>query len=180
MYDILYADPPWDYDGRTQQNGVTAVKSANDHYATMTVKQMKTLRIQDICKKDCLLFLWTSSPHLPQALELMTAWGFEYKTVAFVWDKQRVNPGYYTMSQCELCLVGKRGIIPTPRGLRNVKQFLSEMRGAHSAKPAEIRTRITQMFPTQSKLELFARETTEGWAVFGNEVETSIQLPANH
>lgn len=177
MYDIVYADPPWDYDGRTQQNGVEATGSAVYHYPTMTIHEMKRLKVQDLCKKDCLLFLWSSSPHLPQAIELMEAWGFEYKTIAFVWDKQRVNPGYYTMSQCEVCLVGKRGKIPENRGLRNVKQFLSEHRTRHSAKPAEIRTRITQMFPTHTKLELFAREASPGWAVFGNQVENSIQLP---
>jgi N6-adenosine-specific RNA methylase IME4 len=180
MYDILYADPPWDYDGRTQHNGMSDTGSAISHYTTMTLTDMKKMDLKSICKKDCLLFMWSSSPHLPLAIDLMKAWGFEYKTIAFVWDKGRVNPGYYTMSQCEICIVGKRGTIPSPRGARNIKQFLSEVRGRHSAKPAEIRTRITQMFPTQKKLELFSREKIEGWDCFGNEVQGSITIPVSH
>ena len=171
MYSILYADPPWDYAGRTQQNGKESTGSALTHYPTMKLDELKQLKLPT--EKDCLLFMWTSSPHLQQAIELMNAWGFEYKTIAFVWDKQRVNPGYYTMSQCELCLVGKKGSIPSPRGSRNTRQFLSEMRGRHSAKPSEIRNRITEMFPTQKKLELFARDVVEGWDRWGNEVEST-------
>ncbi len=176
MYDILYCDPPWDYDGRTQHNGMSDTGSALIHYNTMSLNDMKRLKVSEICKKDCLIFMWSSSPHLPQAIDLMKAWGFEYKTVAFVWDKQRVNPGYYTMSQCEICLVGKKGKIPSPRGPRNIKQFLSEARGRHSAKPAEVRNRITSMFPTQKKIELFSREKVDGWDCWGNEVDSTVRL----
>ena len=109
----------------------------------------------------------------------MKAWGFEYKTIAFVWEKQKPNPGYYTMSTVEICIVGKKGNIPTPRGIRNARQFLSEKRTQHSKKPDEIRNRITQMFPTQKKLEMFARNATEGWSVFGNEVENTIAIIAS-
>jgi N6-adenosine-specific RNA methylase IME4 len=170
-YSVLYADPPWSYAGHTQHNGVTSVKSAEDHYNTMTLEELKQLKIQEKTEKDCVLFLWTSSPHLEQALELMKAWGFDYKTIAFVWDKQKTNPGYYTLSQVEICLVGKKGKFPTPRGSRKERQFLSEMRGVHSKKPDEIRQRISRMFPTQKKLELFARQTSDGWDVWGNEVD---------
>lgn len=173
-YSILYCDPAWDYAGREQHNTQEANKSVIHHYRTMKIDDMKKLKVQDITEDDALMFMWSSSPHLPQAIELMKHWGFEYKTIAFVWDKQRVNPGYYTMSQCEVCLVGKKGRIPSPRGAKNVKQFLSKMRSRHSEKPTEVRDRITQMFPTQSKIELFARQKTEGWDVWGNEVESSI------
>jgi N6-adenosine-specific RNA methylase IME4 len=173
-YSVLYADPPWDYAGKTQQNGKVAVKSAVDHYPTMKLNELKDLNIKDLCEPDCVLFLWTSSPHLPQAIELMTAWGFEYKTIAFVWDKQKTNPGYYTLSRCEVCIVGKKGKFPQPRGSRKEHQFLSEMRGKHSKKPDEIRKRITKMFPTQAKIELFAREAVEGWDRWGNEVQSSL------
>jgi len=175
-YSILYADPPWHYEDRLQHNGFNTTGSALTHYPTMKLDELKALNIKDIAEKDCLLFMWSSSPHLPQAIELMNAWGFEYKTVAFVWDKVKVNPGYYTLSQCELCLVGKKGKIPSPRGSRNVKQFLTEMRTTHSKKPDEIRNRIARMFPEQKKIELFARQTTEGWDVFGNEVQSSVSL----
>ena len=95
--------------------------------------------------------------------------GFAWATVAFVWDKMRVNPGFYTMSQCELCLVFKRGRIPSPRGARNVRQLVSAKRGAHSAKPTEVRRRIEEMFPDQSKIELFARTRAAGWHEWGLE-----------
>ena len=129
-----------------------------------------------MCDEDCLLFMWATSPHLDQAIELLKAWGFSWATVGFVWDKQKVNPGFYTMSQVELCLIGKRGKIPKPRGARNIRQLVSEMRGKHSAKPAEVRKRIEEMFPEQNKIELFAREAPEGWDVHGNEVESDIVL----
>lgn len=176
MYSIIYCDPPWDYAGREQHNNVKENKSVINHYPTMKLEDLKKLNVQSICEKDCLLFMWSSSPHLPQAIQLMESWGFEYKTIAFVWDKQRVNPGYYTMSQCEICLVGKRGRIPSPRGSKNIRQFLSEVRGRHSAKPIEVRKRIELMFPTQKKVELFSREKVEGWDCWGNEVESNIQL----
>jgi N6-adenosine-specific RNA methylase IME4 len=173
MYSIVYADPPWDYAGRVQHNTQEGNKSAIHHYPTLTLDALKKLRITDLCEPNCLLFLWTSSPHLPQAIELMIHWGFEYKTVAFVWEKQRKNPGYYTMSQCELCLVGKRGTIPSPRGSRKECQFFSEMRTLHSKKPDEIRNRIARMFPTQKKVELFARQEYEGWDSWGNEISST-------
>jgi N6-adenosine-specific RNA methylase IME4 len=178
-YSVIYCDPPWDYAGREQHNTTEANKSVKDHYNTMTLQQLKALDVKALADASgCLLFMWTSSPHLPQALELMKAWGFDYKTIAFVWEKQKTNPGYYTMSQVEICIVGKRGTIPKNRGSRNERQFLSEMRGQHSAKPAEIRNRITRMFPQHKKVELFARETTEGWAVWGNEIQnTAVVMP---
>ena len=175
-YEIIYCDPPWDYAGHKQHRKTASNASAIDHYNTMTLAQLKELKVKDITASNALCFMWTSSPHLPQAIELMTAWGFKYKTIAFVWDKQKVNPGSYTMSQCEICLVGKRGDIPKPRGTRNERQFISEMRTRHSAKPAEVRDRITRMFPTQRKVELFARTATDGWDVWGNEVETNLVL----
>ena len=176
-YSIFYCDPPWDYKGREQHNTVEGNKSVQHHYATMTLAELKKLDVESLAEPNALLFLWTSSPHLPQAIELMTSWGFHYKTVAFVWDKQKVNVGYYTLSQCELCLVGKRGAIPTPRGATNIRQFVSQCRTKHSEKPAEVRDRITQMFPSQKKLELFARTAVEGWDCWGNEVQSTVVLP---
>jgi N6-adenosine-specific RNA methylase IME4 len=177
-YSIIYADPPWDYKGHTQHTdgAFKEGKSAIDHYNTMTVKEMKKLDIPSICAADCLLFMWSSSPHLDQAIDLMQSWGFKYMTVAFVWEKQKTNPGYYTLSQTELCIVGKKGKIPTPRGSRKERQFLSEMRTTHSTKPIEIRERIRRMFPTQKKLEMFAREKSEHFDVFGNQVDGSIKI----
>lgn len=171
-YAIIYADPPWDYKGQTQHNGKggKSTGGAIKHYDTLTVADMKKWDFASMCEDDCLLFMWSSSPHLDQAIELGKAWGFKWATIGFVWDKQKVNPGFYTMSQCEICLIFKRGRIPKPRGARNIRQFFSEMRGKHSAKPDEIRKRIEMMFPDQRKIELFARKTSPGWDVWGNEV----------
>ena len=114
-----------------------------------------------------MLFMWATNPHLDQAMELGRKWGFAWATVAFIWDKQRTNPGFYTLSQCELCLVFKRGKIPAPRGARNVRQLVSLNRGRHSAKPDEVRRRIERLFPVHSRIELFARSRPEGWDVWG-------------
>jgi N6-adenosine-specific RNA methylase IME4 len=176
---IIYADPPWDYQGQVQHAGRSSAPTggAASHYPTMTLPMLKRMRVETLAEPDALLFLWTSSPHMPQAIELMRAWGFEYMTVAFVWDKVKVNPGYYTMSQCELCLVGKRGKIPQPRGARNIRQLVVAERGAHSAKPEEVRRRIEAMFPKQSKVELFARTVAPGWRAWGNEIKPTASVP---
>ena len=168
-YAIIYADPPWDYKGQLQNAGPGSgdTGGAARHYPTVTLADLKTLDVPSIAADDSLLFLWATSPHLDQAIDLGKAWGFAWATVAFVWDKVRVNPGFYTLSQCELCLVFKRGKIPRPRGARDVRQYLRAERGPHSAKPEEVRQRIERMFPGQPRIELFAREETPGWAAWG-------------
>ena len=177
-YDIIYADPPWDYKGQKQHSGKGGKDTggAKSHYDTMTLSELKKLDVQSISNDDCLLFLWATSPHLDQAIELIKSWGFKWATVGFVWDKVKVNPGFYTMSQCELCLIGKRGRIPKPRGARNVRQYLKVLREEHSKKPRMVRFRIAKMFPEQKKIELFAREESDGWDVWGNEVNSNIKL----
>ena len=175
QYAIIYADPPWDYKGQLQHAGPGSgdTGGAVRHYDTVRLADLKTLDVVRIAADDALLFLWATSPHLDQAIELGKVWGFQWATVAFVWDKQRVNPGHYTLSQCELCLVFKRGRIPTPRGSRSVRQLVSVPRGRHSQKPEEVRRRIDVMFPEQRKIELFARpsaELSEGWDSWGEEI----------
>ena len=172
-YAIIYADPPWDYKGQLQHAGPGSGDSggAIRHYSTVRLADLKGLDVASIAADDSLLFLWATSPHLDQAIELGKAWGFDWATVAFVWDKQRVNPGFYTMSQCELCLVFKRGRIPAPRGARNARQLVSERRTDHSRKPIEVRRRIEEMFPRQRKIELFARDSDiHGWDTWGAEI----------
>ena len=168
-YSIIYADPPWDYKGQRQHNGRGGKETggAEAHYPTVVLGDLQTLDVLSIAEEHALLFMWSTSPHLDQAIDLGKAWGFDWATVAFVWDKQSVNPGYYTMSQCEMCLVFKRGKIPTPRGARNIRQFVSEHRRFHSRKPDEVRSRIEKMFPDHKRIELFAREPVEGWDCWG-------------
>ncbi len=171
-YSIIYADPPWDYKGQFQHTGSGGKDSggAVRHYPTVSVSEMKTWDVASISEEDCLLFMWSSSPHLDQAIQLGKAWGFRWATVAFVWDKQRLNPGFYTMSQCELCLVFRRGKIPQPRGARNMRQLVQIKRTRHSEKPDAVRERIEKMFPHQCKIELFARKRHQGWDAWGLEI----------
>ena len=181
-YSIIYADPPWNYGGKMQFDKSSRVadnvswrkgifiSSADFKYPTLKTKELKRIPIAEITCDDCLLFMWVTSPHLAQGIELGQAWGFEYKTVAFVWNKMAHNPGQYTMSYCELCLVFKRGRIPRPRGTRNEKQLLNAHRGEHSVKPSEVRESIERMFPRQKRIELFARERLNGWDAWGLDV----------
>jgi N6-adenosine-specific RNA methylase IME4 len=166
-YDIIIADPPWQYDGKT-----CVATKADDHYSVTKSKHFHDIDLTSIAKDDTLLFMWCSGPVLKQAIELMEAWGWTYKQTAFVWDKQRVVPGSYTVTGCEFVIVGKRGKIPQPRGSRNNRQLVSELRSkVHSQKPEAIQDAIDQMFPTQDKLELFARRHRKGWTCTGNELD---------
>lgn len=181
-YDIIYADPPWHYNGKLQfdksstskenldPNRNIFISSACFKYPTIETKDLMRIPIQTISKKDSLLFMWATNPHLAQAIKLGEAWDFEYKTVAFIWDKMNHNPGQYTLSNCELCLVFKRGRIPKPRGARNIQQLVRSPRRVHSMKPDEIRQKIVEMFPTQEKIELFARGRFTGWDEWGLDV----------
>lgn len=191
QYDIIYCDPPWDYGGKMQfdnsgKKNVNKnweknifISAANFKYPTLKLSELKKIPIHEISKKDCLLFMWVTNPHLEQGLELGKAWGFEYRTVAFVWDKMVHNPGQYTMSYVELCLVFKKGRIPTPRGERNIKQLVRVPRAKHSEKPTEILKNIEKMFPTQDKIELFARKKPSGWDVWGLDVREVYNNDAN-
>lgn len=180
-FDIIYADPPWHYNGKMQFDKTSTTKEKIDltknifissacfKYPTLKLGELKKLRVEGIASQDSLLFLWTTNPHLEQAIELGKAWGFEYRTVAFVWNKMVHNPGKYTLSYCELCLLFKRGRIPTPRGARNIKQLVNVPRGGHSEKPSEVAKNIELMFPHHTRIELFARERRPTWAAWGLE-----------
>ena len=180
-YDIIYCDPPWKYNNRIvgkEKDGTFGrdTGAAVDHYPTMSLKELMALNVEDVCAKDCLLFMWTTGPFLASSIDLLRGWGFEYKTMGFVWDKDANLPGFYTMSRNEFCLIGKIGKIPTPRGARNVKQYHKEKRTRHSSKPHEFRERIEEMFPNQKKLEMFARVKKPGWDVWGNEISNDVKL----
>jgi len=175
MYSVVYADPPWDYKGQSQHNkNKELTGGAEVHYNTMTTEELIEYFqpwIKDNTEKSCILFMWSSSPHLNQAIKLGEGWGFKYKTIAFVWNKMITNPGYYTLSQNEICLAFTKNGIPKPRGSRKERQYIESKRREHSRKPDEVRDRINAMFPTQKKVELFARTQSEGWDVVGNEIE---------
>jgi len=172
-FDVIYADPPWDYDGREQFGFAGDVGRSSGgaikQYITLSLSEICALGVAEIAARNAILFLWATGPQLRAAMDVIDAWGFDYKTIAFVWDKERINPGYYTLSQHEVCLAAKRGNIPAPRGARNVRQLVRETRGQHSQKPHEVRERIARMFPAQRKLELFARSPASGWEAWGNQ-----------
>jgi len=174
-YQVIYADPPWSY-GKPMYNGKTSVSSGavEDHYPTMSIPQLKEWQgVIEAADTNCMLFMWAVWPKLDECIEVGKAWGFDYVQTAFIWEKQRVNPGYYTMTSTEPVLAFKKqkGKIPQPRGTRNERQLFSEKRREHSRKPAGIRDAIERMFPTQDKIELFARTAPVGWDVAGNEVD---------
>jgi N6-adenosine-specific RNA methylase IME4 len=185
-YEIIYADPPWDYNGKMQfdksgksieqidLNKNIFISSASFQYPTVKTKDLMNLNVQKISADNCLLFMWSTNPHLNQAIKLGESWGFEYKTIAFIWDKQSHNPGQYTLSNCEVCLVFKKGKIPKPRGARNIQQLIKHPRSKHSEKPSIVRENIFKMFPTQSKIELFARHNNENWDSWGLEANNEL------
>lgn len=180
-YQVIYADPPWDYGGKLQYdktvikdenvgfNKKIFLSSATFKYSTVKLKDLMKLDVASIADIDCVLFMWTTGPQMQNSIELGKAWGFEYKTVAFVWDKMVHNPGRYTLSQTEFVLVFRKGRFPEPRGARNVKQLITVHRGEHSVKPLEVIEGITKMFPEQDKIELFARRSYAGWDNWGIE-----------
>lgn len=191
-YQVIYADPPWDYGGKMQYDKTCIksenigfeknvfISSASFKYPTVKLNDLKKLNIPSIAADDCILFMWTTGPQFANSIELGESWGFEYKTVAFVWDKQVHNPGRYTLSQTEFVLAFKKGKFPTPRGARNVRQLVSVHRGQHSEKPEIVIDGITKMFPEQSKIELFARKNYYGWDNWGLEIpDSKIEILSN-
>lgn len=175
-YKIIYADPPWSYNDKMSGHSF----SLDHEYETQNTNWIKNLPVQTISENDCVLFMWATSPLLPQAFEVLSAWGFKYKTVAFVWSKRTKhgknvsNLGRWTMGNVEVVLVGSRG--KPKRIARNIKQLVIAERTSHSKKPDEVRKRIVELMGDLPRIELFAREKTEGWDVWGNEIANDITL----
>ena len=174
-YNIIYADPPWQY-ARSKVQG-----AAEKHYRTMSVDDICQLPIAEICGKDCILFMWATFPQLKEALQVIKAWGFNYKSVAFVWLKQNKSGigwfyglGFWTRGNAEICLLATKG--QPKRKSAKVHQFIiSPLRG-HSQKTNEARDKIVELVGDLPRVELFAREKADGWDTWGNEVECDIVL----
>jgi len=173
-YQIIYADPPWTFNVWSDKG---KGRSAENHYPVMKKEEIQKLPITTITDKNCILFLWATAPCLIEALELMKIWGFEYKT-QLVWDKEIIGLGYWFRGQHELLLVGTKGDISSPRPDQRISSVYKEKRTEHSKKPDKIRGLIKLWYPKEYKIELFARQKTEGWDVWGNEVESDIDLEA--
>jgi N6-adenosine-specific RNA methylase IME4 len=178
-YSIILADPPWDYKGQTQHAGVGKSNTGGAllHYPTMTVDEMiQQIHPITIAEDDCLLFMWSTWPHLDQAIKLGNGWGFKYVHTPFIWNKGKTNPGFYTLTQTEPVLCFKRGKIPQPRGSRKEKQLIEKLRTRHSEKPKDVHERIDRMFPNHKKIEMFARTQYPGWDVWGNQIISNVIL----
>ena len=174
-FNILYADPPWKYERNKVQG------AAERHYPTMSIEQLCALDVEKITDENCALFLWSTFPFLPEALRLIKAWGFTYKTTAFVWLKQnRKNRdwffglGFWTRGNAEICLLATKG--KPQRKSAKVSQLIIAPIDKHSKKPDIVREKIVELMGDLPRIELFARQTTPGWEVFGNEVKSSITL----
>ena len=174
-YQAIYADPPWDY----QQCRLSG--SAKKHYPTMRIEELCALPVAEIADRDCALFLWATFPQLPEALRLIQAWGFVYKTVAFVWLKQNRKAltwfyglGFWTRSNAEICLLATKG--HPKRQSAGIHQLVISPVEQHSKKPDEVREKIVALMGDVPRIELFARQQTPGWDVWGNEVENSTAL----
>ena len=185
-FKVIYADPPWTfevYSGKGKQ------RSAERYYDTLTSDEIKALPVAQLADKDCALFLWGVCPDQPAALEVIRAWGFEYKTVGFVWVKTTATAavvtldddglhwgmGYWTRSNVEPVLLATRG---NPQRInKDVHQVVIAPVGEHSEKPEEVRRRIERLLNGQY-LELFARKPAPGWTTWGNELTSSVKEAA--
>jgi N6-adenosine-specific RNA methylase IME4 len=174
-YDIIYADPPWSY--KNKKTGGSMISGSACKYDVMSIEDICNLPIKYISSKNSVLFLWATVPLMKEAFQVMDAWGFEYKTM-ITWRKiMSLGMGYWFRGQCEHLLFGVRGKVKAFRFQE--PNFMQIKVLAHSEKPEEFRKmieRATINMPSQNRVELFARQNTDGWDVFGNEVEGSISL----
>ena len=178
-YQIIYADPPWNYKVYSKKG---LGRSAESHYPTMSIEDICALPVGNLADKDCALFLWVTIPCLLEGLSVLKAWGFTYKTVGFVWVKQNRKAdslfwgmGYWTRSNVELCILATKG---HPKRINAaVHQVIVSHIEEHSKKPQEARERIVSLMGDLPRIELFARQSTPGWDVWGNEVDSSISFP---
>lgn len=187
-YSIIYADPPWSYADKALNRG-----GAERHYKTMKLEDICALPIADIAADDALLFMWGAWPKLFDAQAVIQAWGFEFKTCAFVWVKinKRTSPqqssffptesfdsfwgmGNWTRANTEFCLLAVRG--KPKRQSAKVHQIIYAPITKHSQKPDETRERIVALAGDIPRVELFARRPAPGWDVWGNEVASDITL----
>lgn len=175
-YSIIYADPPWQYKTYSQKG---QERSAESHYPTMELEAIQALPVAELAADDCVLFLWTTIPLLKDCFSVIQAWGFTYKTVAFVWIKKNRKSdslfwgmGHWTRANAELCILATKG--NPKRRSAGVHQVIMTPIEEHSKKPNETRNRIIALVGDLPRIELFARQKTAGWDVWGNEVACDI------
>ncbi len=173
-YKIILADPPWEYSSDPKsKRGIWGL--AHQRYQTLSMDDLKKLPVSTIADDNCILFMWATFPNLQQGLDLIKAWGFEFKTVAFVWEKlgktnntpKKYGLGWYTRSNCEIVMLGRKGKFD--RRSAAVQQIIKSTISEHSKKPDEVRKRILKLCGDIPRIELFARTKVHGWDVWGND-----------
>lgn len=170
-YNVIYADPAWKYDF-----GKSNSRYVNNKYKVMSKEEICNMPIANIAAKNSVLFMWTTFPKLDWAMDVIKAWGFQYKTCGFTWIKQNkksdglfMGMGYYTRSNAEVCLLAVKGN-QLPRLSHKVHSVVMSHIEEHSKKPAIVRERIVELFGDVPRIELFARQKVDGWDCWGNEV----------
>jgi N6-adenosine-specific RNA methylase IME4 len=168
-YNIIYADPPWDY-------WAGGWKNATQHYKTMGIEDIRHLPITEMAADDCILFMWATFPQLPEALTVLETWGFKYSTVGFVWVKSlkdgsgfHFGCGNWTRANVELCIIATKGHIE--RKDASISQVIYSPVEEHSKKPDIVRDKIIQLVGDMPRIELFARQKSAGWKSWGNEIK---------
>lgn len=169
-YQVIYADPPWQYRFSKSKN-----RDIQNHYPTMSLHDICRLDISSITDNNCVLYLWATAPKLVEALNVISAWGFKYKS-QLVWDKSKIGMGYWFRGQHEILLIATKGRISPPCPKDRIASIFREKRTKHSKKPDFIRNYIESIFTDSNKVELFAREKSQGWDVWGNEVDSDIKF----
>jgi len=167
-YQIIYADPPWQYNFSKSDS-----RQIENQYPTMTCKDIMLLDIPS--GDNSVLYLWATAPKLKEALCVMEAWGFDYKTHA-IWDKEIIGMGYWFRGQHELLLVGTKGLFSPPEQTKRIASVIKSRRERHSKKPNVVIDYIDEWYPDATKIEIFARNKRLGWDCWGNEVDSDINL----
>jgi N6-adenosine-specific RNA methylase IME4 len=176
-YRVIYADPPWTFSTYSRKG---KGRSAEAYYDCMSLADIKALPVAEWAAAECVLLLWTTDPLLPTALDVLSAWGFTYKTVGFYWAKlnKSADPaiyrdgdfftglGFWTRANPEMCLLATRG--HPHRRNANVRKLIVSPRREHSRKPDEAYGRIEGLCEGPY-LEMFARSTRPGWDRWGAE-----------
>lgn len=165
-YGVIYADPEWRFEVYSRDTGMD--RAADNHYPTSSTEDICNRPVADIAADDCVLFLWATVPMLPDALRVMDAWDFQYKSHC-IWAKDRIGTGYWFRNQHEILLVGTRGNVPAPAMGTQVESLVDAPVGRHSEKPEKFYQLIERYFPNLPKIELNARAARPGWDAWGYE-----------
>lgn len=175
-YGVILADPEWRFEVYSRETGMD--RAADNHYPTSDLELIKSRPVGEIAADDCVLFLWATVPMLPQALTVLAAWGFEYRSHV-AWLKDRIGTGYWFRNQHELLLVGVRGNIPAPAAGTQFNSALAFAAGAHSEKPPFAYEIAEVYFPNLPKIELNARRARPGWDAWGLEAPQESRSESN-